>query len=380
MHSRLARGAIRRRRLLEKIALLCHCGAGLQAIASPFCAAVRELIDADAGLLIWIGDDGQPSGFYHETAPPELKDLFVTRFDDLFNDGEEISAHGLVCGEGPEIGKMLAPGMQETFERGNIYHHLCVPINHRYMLDMSSRGKGAFFAFNAPNRPFTQLHAEALAPVAPLMAIALDERSDSSQWCRLGTSSAHLVASLDGHELLAIDEEAERLLCNSHLLRQNLPMLAQPRTAPGFVMILASLIGQLQPAEMSMPVPDGRLHCSAKRMHVLPGDGRDRQEVLMVDLELQFAKEVALIEFLFGRSLTALQRKIAYDALLGHSRTDCRERLGLSAESFKKHLRTNFLEHGVDNWEALSRLSATIVADHAAAIVRRWHVAMDRRL
>ena len=40
-------GLRERRAIMEHIRLLCHSGAGLQAIVGPLCAAVRDLIGAD---------------------------------------------------------------------------------------------------------------------------------------------------------------------------------------------------------------------------------------------------------------------------------------------------------------------------------------------
>jgi hypothetical protein len=85
-------GAARNRRdLLQCLRLLCTSGASLQAIASPFYAAAREQLGADAGMLLWLTESGEPLGFYHETAPAELKDYFAENIDTMFDDTEEVS-------------------------------------------------------------------------------------------------------------------------------------------------------------------------------------------------------------------------------------------------------------------------------------------------
>ncbi|MEQ1537411.1 MAG: hypothetical protein ABL928_00660 [Sphingorhabdus sp.] len=362
--------------MLEKIRMLCHCGAGLQAISSPFCAAVREMIDTDAGLLVWIGLDGLPAGFYHESAPPEIKDLFVSRFEELFDAGEEISAFGLINGAGPAIGKMLGPGMQDAFARGNIHRHLCVPLGHHYLFDMVVPGRAAYFAFNAPGRPFDQGHAKALEPVLPLMAAALESSDRPAQWCSLGKGGAHLVASLDGRQLLVIDEEAERLLCGSHLLRQNLGMLTRPRAAPGFVTMLAASAGQ-GIAEIGLPVPDGRLLCKVRRTRLLPSGTSQGDEALMIGLDLQFVESVAVIDCLFEKALTGLQREIALYAIEGGNRSECQVKFGVGAEALKKHLQVIYRECQVDSWNGLGALYVEIIKNHALNAEARWSEALQ---
>jgi DNA-binding CsgD family transcriptional regulator len=96
------------------------------------------------------------------------------------------------------------------------------------------------------------------------------------------------------------------------------------------------------------------------------GDG----EALMVNVDLQFAENIAVIEYLFAKALTGMQREIAFLAVLGHPRSQCGERLGVGAPALKKHLQAIFRQTMVDGWNGLSGLRPEIVADHAARITK----------
>jgi hypothetical protein len=341
--------------------MLCHCGAGLQSIASPFCAAVRELIEADAGLLVWTGPGGTRPGFCHETAPAEVKD----RFDELFDHSEAVRATSLMNGEGPAIGKMLSHGMQDAFERGTVYRELCLPLNHRYVLDMVVPGQAAYFALNRAGRPFDRHHAKELEPVWPLMLAALDQGSEPILWRSFGLGGAHLIASMDGREMLAIDDEAERILSNDHLLPRHVDKLALPRSAPGFVGLIAASLANRASVELAIPVSDGRLLCKARRTNLLTADGIGSREAVMVGIDQQFSEDVAVIDYLFERPLTGLQRDIAFHAVQGRPRSDCAARFGVSTEALKKHLQVIYRETRVNGWEELGKLKANIATVRA---------------
>ncbi len=140
--SAIVGGAIRRRRILEHIELLCTCGVGLEAIASALTAAVRDLIGAASGSIFWTDEAGQPAGFYHDCAPAELKDLFVTRFEELFDGPEQITMRTLTMIEGPSIGRMLDPANIALFLSGNVYRHLSKPLGHHHLLDRRIEANG----------------------------------------------------------------------------------------------------------------------------------------------------------------------------------------------------------------------------------------------
>jgi hypothetical protein len=249
--------------------------------------------------------------------------------------------------------------VQERFHRGNIYRHLCIPLGHHHLLDMRAHvpgvGLAGFYAWNPVDKPFTQAHVERLRHVQPLMQQALAALQAKAQWRSVSSRTSHLISCMAGRDLLAIDPEAERILMGSHLLRQNLSLIHQPREAPMFVRMLAAMLDGQGNAELQLPVVNGRLVCRATRTSMLQSSG-DRSDHLFVSLDLQIAGEVANVEFVMGLALTRLQREIAFFALQGGERSDCLDVFEVSQEALKKHLRAIFVATGATNWSELQQM------------------------
>ena len=351
-----SRGAVWRRRRLQRIAMLCRQGGGLQAIAGPFCAAVSELIGADAGMIIWFSADGAPEGFYHQTATAEVNDLFVTKLEADFHTSEPVSAWSLAAPGGQVVGRMLAPGMQARFEQGRIYEYLCRPIGHRHLLDMSAQGSNGavagFFAWNASNRPFGKAHAEALLPVQTWFQAALEADSTQARWATISTGTPHLICSQDGRSLLAIDAEAERILSASLLLRQNLSCNGKLRVAPPFLATIAAQLLESDSVTLPLPVANGRIVCRAERTRFLRADQDDEWQIF-VGIELQACINTRQIDRIARLDLTDLQSAILLGAMQGKARSDCQAELGISDAALKKHLHAVFTCTGAANWSDL---------------------------
>lgn len=350
---------------MQRLHLLCSSGAGLPAIATNFCTVTRKLLCADAGMIMWFTEEGDPLGFFHETAPAELKDHFVENLDALFDETDEVSARFLVAPEGPLIGKMLDPVLQARFHRGNIYHHLCVPLGHHHLLDMRAHvpgiGLAGFFAWNPPERPFTEAHVAQLEAVQPLMQQSLNALAAQARWRSVAEGTPHLITSMSGRDLLAIDPEAERVLRSTHLLQQNVSLVRETRDAPKFVSMLAAMLDGQESAELALPISNGRLVCRATRTRMLHRSGQ-ASERLFVSLDPQIADEVAHVEFVMSLRLTALQREILYFALQGGERSDCQTRFGVSPEALKKHLRAIYSATGATNWLELQTIVSKAMA------------------
>ena len=356
--------AVRRRRIHEHIRLLCRCGAGLEAIASPLCAAVRDLIGADSGSLFWLDEMGVPAGFFHDCAPAEIKDLFITRFEDLFLGPEEINVIELTRSVEPSIGRLLDPAFEQRFWRSNIYQYLCVPLGHRHMLDVrievNGVGQALFCAWNRVGRPFTQADADALRPAQIEMQHAVAVRRADVHWRSLDSGSAHFITDVAGLKLIAIDEEAEAMLMKSHLLQQNVSMTRQPRGAPGFAAVLAKLLSTQTAATLHLPVANGRIVARATRTRSIAPRGTSAQEMMFVALGLQIAADVLVVEYLMSLPLFPLQREIALFAMQGRSRSDCRPTFSVGDEALKKHLRAIFDATGARKWTDLVDLDPTV--------------------
>lgn len=355
--------AVRRRRIFEHIRLLCRCGVGLEAIASPLSGAVRDLIGAASGSLFWLDERRMPAGFFHDCAPAEIKDLFITRFEDLFLGPEEVNVIELTRSIEPSIGRMLDPAFEQRFWRGNVYRYLCLPLGHRHMLDVRIEvdgvGRALFCAWNPPGRPFTQADADGLRPAQLEMQIAATGQRADVNWRSLDSGTAHFMTDISGLKLVAIDEEAEAMLMESHLLRQNVSMTRQPRAAPGFAALLARLLGTQSAATLYLPVANGRIAARASRTRSVDPEGASAEAMMFVSLGLQAAADVLAVEYLMTLPLFPLQREIALFAMQGRPRSDCCPTFSIGDEALKKHLRAIFGATGARKWTDLANLDPT---------------------
>lgn len=291
-----------------------------------------------------------------------MKDRFITLFDESFFASEPFSALTLSRNEGPLVGKMLDAGVQKAYFAGNIYRQLCQPLGDHHLLDMRAHATGigiaGYFVWNPADRPFERWHVERANVIQRLMQQAHDSGSSETSWISTGSGSAHLIADSEGKELLAIDGEAESILQCSHLLLQTVSMTRQPRNAPGFVASLAKQLNSAASAQLQLAVPSGRLVCKASRTTFFEAGGENEQMVF-VSLDPQVPVEVAKINYVFGLTLSPLQKEIAAFAICGGDRQECLDELGISSEALKKHLRPVFRETGAASWSDLQKLPSS---------------------
>ncbi|MBX3565572.1 MAG: hypothetical protein KF730_13465 [Sphingomonas sp.] len=341
---------------MERIRLLCHCGAGVEAIASSLTGAVRDLIGADSAALFWLDESGNPLGFFHDCAPAEVKDLFITRFEELFSGPGEVNMVTLAEIEGPAIGRMFDADFAARFWSGEVYRRLCTPLGHHFMLDMriewQGRGRVVFCAWNGPDRPFTLTDAAALEPVRTLISHAVATQRAEAGWRSSASDNAHLITDAGGTRLVAINPEAEAILMASHLLRQHVSMTHQPETAPGFAILLARAMTKGDPGPSAyVPVADGRIVARASRTRAVnSGLGA----LMYVALDLQTPIDVLMIDTVMQLPLTPLQREIALFGMRGGARGDCSALFGVSPEALKKHLRAIYDATNTARWSELA--------------------------
>ncbi|MBL8555805.1 MAG: hypothetical protein JNL41_16135 [Phenylobacterium sp.] len=351
-----ARTALANRRLLERLRLLCECGAGLEAVAAPACAIVRDLVGARSASIFWLDRHGAPAGFFHDCAPAELKDLFVTRFDELFSSPGEFNMVTYTRPVGPPIGQMLTESGHAAFRASNVYKHLCVPLGHHHGLEMriehAGRGVGVLVLWNEAGRPFTAADVAVAEPTRRLLERALEAERPDVVWRSQGSRTAHYITDVSGQDLMAINAEAEEMLNRGHLLGQNVPMARRPRAAPAFSRRLAEMLANGAPAELHLPVIDGRLAVRASPSSRLV-EGGDDEPQMFVSVDVEVAADVLAVERLSALPLTLLQKQIALFAAQGGLRADCEDRFGVSQEALKKHLSTIYDATGVSGWSGL---------------------------
>lgn len=341
------------RRSLERLRLLCECGAGLEAVAAQACEIIRDLIGAESGSIFWLDRYGAPAGFFHDCAPPELKDLFVTRFDELFGVPGEFNMVTFTEIVGPPIGRMLTPEIHALFRASNVYRHLCVPLGHHHGLEMriehAGRCVGVLVLWNGEDRPFAAADVAAAEPMRRLLERALQTERPDVTWRSQASRTAHYITDVTGEHLLAINPEAETMLNRAHLLRQNVPMAGALRAAPAFSRQLAAMLAGGAPAEMPLPVIGGRLVVRASLSRRIVEGGADEPQ-MFVSVDLEAAADVLAVERLSALPLTLLQKQIALFAAQGGLRADCEARFGVSQEALKKHLRTIYDATGAASW------------------------------
>lgn len=358
--------ALRRRRLLEYIRSLSECGAGLGAIAGPVCAAARELVDADAGSLFWKDAKGEPAGFYHETSRAELKDLYITRFDDLFSGPGQENMMTLTEIVGPSVGRTTDSDYLDYFKTGNVYRYLCVPLDNHSLLDVrieiEGRGRALLLIFGKGDHRFSAADVERIRPVQAMLQRAVAFERPDTRWVRGNADAAHFITDLSGRQLLTIDPDAETMLMASHLLAQNIAMLSRPRAAPAFALILAGMLASGVSARQVLPIANGRIVATARPTRLLDGQGGETTG-MYVSLQREASFDVLCIERLMETNLSPLQRDIALFGLRGSDRTRCAEEFGVGAEALKKHSARIFSALGATRWTDLAAIGDRIAAN-----------------
>lgn len=350
--------ALQRRRLLERLRLLCASGAGLEAIAAPATAIARDLVGAESGSIFWVNDEGAPGGFFHDSAPVEIKDFFVAQFEALFSAPDEPNMISLIRSEGPPVGNFIARAHAAAFRESNVARHLCLPLGHYHLLDVRidrlGQGVAVLCLWNGAERPFSVRDAAAMEPVRQQLALATRTPGGSPHWRSNTARTMHLIADSTGTELLSIDAECEMVLTEAHLLRQRIPMLGGMTRAPGFCADLAGKLHRGEPAELDLPIANGRLHLSASLGMMRSGSEPNRY--LMVAIDRQEPLEVRAVAYLCALPLTFLQKQLALFAMQGGKRGDCEERFGVSSEALKKHLRAVYEATGAVGWSELREI------------------------
>jgi DNA-binding CsgD family transcriptional regulator len=295
--------------------------------------------------------------------------MFITQFEALFVGPGQENMLTMTEIAGPSIGRGLAPEFLERFWTCNVYHYLCAPLGHRYVLDMrielNGVGRALLLAWNEEGKPFSHAHADLLRPLQSMIGCAVAHVRPDTRWQRVGTGAAHFITELDGRTLRIIDPEAETMLKRSHLLRENFSMTRQVDEAPGFALPLSQMLTAGAPATMNLAIANGRIVARARRTRALAGNS-EMEELMFVALDHMMSFDVLCIQYLARQNLSPLQLRIALFGMQGGERGACAEALGISLESLKKHLATIFEAVGASRWTDLPAI-AQANAELAAA-------------
>lgn len=359
--------AANRRSLLQDINLLCQTTAGLGAVVGPICVLMRTYQDVSAVSFFWLDAEGRPAGFFHDTAPAALKDLFITRFEELFDGPDEVNMMTLLQSRGPSIGQYLKPVESERFHRSNIRRYLCEPLGHHHPLDIridiDDAGRALCVSWRKEEQPFSRDDILRARPVqAALEGVILHEEANA-RWVSVAGGSGELVTDAAGERLLAIDAAADRLLMNSHLLNQRVSMTEPPQVPPAFALLLAAGVAKRGEAEMALAVPAGRLVARA-RLARTPGH---RDAMLLISLRLEIAYDVLCVQYLLEARLTPMERRVALYGMQGGKRGACIAAMSTTPEAMKKHCAAIFARLNISAWGELEDLGQRLAAAHTCS-------------
>lgn len=353
----------KRRLLLQDIELLCQTGAGLSAVVGLICTLIRTYADVSAVAFFWVDAEGRPTGFYHDSAPAALKDLFITRFDELFSSPDELNMMVLLARRGPSIGHYLQPTESEKFRNSNIQRYLCDPLGHHHALDIridvAGVGRALCVLWHGAERTFGADDVLRAVPVQAALQLLLSREQSNARWISVDGAIGEIVTDASGEKLLAIDPAADRLLMSSHLLNQSLSMTQPPQAPPAFARLLAAEAEARGEAETVLAVPQGRLVARARRARA-PEKG---DALLLISLRLEAAYDVLCIKHLLETKLTPMQRRVAAYGMQGGKRADCIAALSTTPEAMKKHCAAIFSALGISAWSELEQLGERLATE-----------------
>ena len=342
------------KRKWHELDLLCQAGVGIAPIAPAVCRTLRELVGADAAALFWLDEKGIPSGFFHENAMASSHDLFVNEYVRLFAGPSEINVSHIAAMNGQPVGKLMNPG--RDYFRSNTLNLLLRPNGHFHTLDLridvGGRARAVVMLFREQQRRFDDNDAFHCAQALPYLKRAIEGQSTEGPWVSTDLSG-HLLVDCSGTKLLALSDEASRLLAACTIVGQNISFAGPTTLPPRFAQDLCRRLETSPSVEEFLDIPSGRLHLIGTRMGAPIGGATAG---VLLSLEIERPKPLMIIEKILNLPLSPLQRSVAFAAALGSSRTDCIKSTGISNEALKKHLATIYRTTGVTSWEDLARV------------------------
>ena len=342
------------KRKWHELDLLCRAGVGLAPIAPAVCRTLRELVGADAAALFWLDEKGVPSGFFHENAMASSHDMFVNEYDRLFAGPSEINVSHVAAMNGRPVGKLMNPG--RDYFRSNTLNLLLRPNGHFHTLDLridvEGRARAVVMLFREQPRPFDDNDAFHFAQALPYLKRAIEQQSTDGPW-EPTDLSGHLLVDRSGTRLLAVSDEASRLLMACTIVGQNIRFAGPMELPPRFAQDLCRRLETSPSVEEFLEIPSGRLRLVGTQMRA-PVSGAAAE--VLLSLEMERPKHLKIIEKILDLSLSPLQRSIAFAAALGSSRADYLKATGIGNEALKKHLATIYRASGVTSWEELGKV------------------------
>lgn len=91
----------------KELDLLVRTGLGIEPMAPPLADVLRRLVGAEGCFIGWFDKHGAPEGFFHDSAPVALQELFLNNYQELFVGPHELTIFWLVTNQGRSVGNML---------------------------------------------------------------------------------------------------------------------------------------------------------------------------------------------------------------------------------------------------------------------------------
>jgi hypothetical protein len=373
--------ANRHAQLLKQLQLICSTRHGIALLAPSIAAITRQIIGAEATVVVWLNEQGYPIGMFHENALPTSTDLFLNHYDRLFNVENEMNASWLARHNGSPVAQLMNPSAD--YLKSNSYNLLARADGYHHLLDLRIGCAGkpcAILAlFRHQGHPFTEADARILLSLLPVIeqAVRPEAASMSAEPLSFQQSSAmagylcgHMLVSADAQQVDMLDDASHQMLRSTHLVGQELSMVGPIRQTPKFIRKLCEDLRaeRQQRARSALHISGGQLRCEASWMsmtHYQPlhdaaayrlqsNDQGGPSGRILVTMHYLPSAMPQIVQSIIGLGLSPLQSRIALFAAQGGSRIQCASHHQVSKVTLRTHLRQIYAAAECDNWDALS--------------------------
>lgn len=362
----------------KELDLLSQTGLGVAPIAPALTRLVSTIVGADACLIAWYSDNGVPQGFFHDTAPLNLQELFLNNYRELFVGPNEFNIFEVSQQAQLPVGNMLNP--TSTYFKSNTFNLLIKPCHHHFSLDARIDVDGVtrigLALFRSELQPFSEADAHALRGLIPVLQRAVTKGCAGLGLVSTNEGLGHLLVSKDGRRIMLRNERAAYLLRLAKLFDQDVSLLGHEASSPQFIKRLCNELAACSQATATaqIDVVGGTLAISASWMTpMVRAQAQDKvqgvsatlaSDQISVTLELQRSVAVDVVRGISALGLSPLQNRIALFAASGGSRMACAAHHSVSAEALKKHLREIYAASHCADWLELAVVlkTPTIIA------------------
>ncbi|MCD2175303.1 hypothetical protein [Rhizobium sp. C4] len=348
-------GRLGSKRQWTELDLVASTGVGMEPIASDLCRILRHLVNADAGAIFWMGDNGLPSGFFHEDSDASVRDLFANAYEELFIGDWEVNVASLIARTDFDCGHLIAPPSQ--YWKSNTYNLLVRASGHHHTIDLrvdeGGRARAVVLLFRSARRSaFDEDDRDRLRLALPALRRALHTPSDATRWMAKG-APAYVIVDGTGSTLLFASETAASSLQKGNLVAQGVPQTGRLVSPPAFAGTLCRrLANELRPG-LRLPVPEGRLNVSAERL-----ERAGAESAVLLTIQHEEPDRIAVVRRVLALDISPRQKSLVLAAASGASRMEAAAQTNTSAEAMKKHLATIYEATGARSWTDLSRAFA----------------------